>query len=344
MKIKVRTIRRASAAISLCGSVLVCVALLLYGENILDVALLTLVFFLATYLVAFFLINQYVIYRIKPIYQILLSKNIKTEQLSKEFGVRNDIVDSMESELNRWVEKNTNEITRLKDNERYRKEFLGNVSHEIKTPIFMIQGYILTLLDGGIEDPTINRKYLERSERNIDRLISIVEDLEEISKLEAGILVLDKSRFDIVALTREIIDSMEIDAQRDGITIRLGSESHFSKYVSADKKRIEQVISNLIVNSIKYGKNGGEIVVNFFDVFDKVMIEVSDNGVGIAQEDLPRIFERFFRTEKSRSSSLGGRGLGLSIVKHIIEAHHQTITVRSKIGEGSTFSFTLNKA
>ena len=212
------------------------------------------------------------------------------------------------------------------------------------TPIFTLQGYIVTLLDGAIEDKAVNRKYLERSEKNIDRLIHIVDDLEEISKLEAGAPVLEKECFDVVALVREIADSLEMDAARRRIGIRVGNPHGQPPVpVTADRRRIAQVITNLLSNSIKYGREGGETRIGFVDMFDRVLVEVKDDGIGIAEENIPRVFERFFRVDKSRSREQGGTGLGLAIVKHILEAHGERITLRSKLGEGSAFSFTLSK-
>ena len=202
----------------------------------------------------------------------------------------------------------------------------------------------LTLLDGAIEDKAVNRKYLERSEKNIDRLIHIVDDLEEISKLEAGAPVLEKECFDVVALVREIADSLEMDAARRRIGIRVGNPHGQPPVpVMADRRRIAQVITNLLSNSIKYGREGGETRIGFVDMFDRVLVEVKDDGIGIAEENIPRVFERFFRVDKSRSREQGGTGLGLAIVKHILEAHGERITLRSKLGEGSAFSFTLSK-
>ncbi len=295
------------------------------------------------YYVARFVIQKFVIYRIKPIYQVVLSRDFKTRELEKELMHQENMVEDIRDKLTSWAETNRREIARLKENEKYRKEFLGNVSHEIKTPIFNIQGYISTLLDGGLDDETINRKYLERSEKSIDRLINIVNDLEEISRLESGVLQLQKERFDIVALTRYIVETIEFEATKKRIRITVGASQQQPIFVTADKRYIEQVLINLIINSIRYGNEGGTTRINFIDMFEKVMVEVTDNGVGIAKEDIPRVFERFYRTDKSRSREQGGTGLGLSIVKHIIEAHGENITLRSELGKGSTFSFTLNK-
>jgi two-component system phosphate regulon sensor histidine kinase PhoR len=236
------------------------------------------------------------------------------------------------------------EIQQLKQLEKYRKDFLGNVSHELKTPIFNIQGYILTLLEGGIDDPGINMLYLKRTERSIDRMISIIEDLEAISKLESGELELNLTRFNIYQMVEEVFDLQEVRAEKRNIKLKFGRTADRNIQVLADKPRIFQVVSNLIVNSINYGKDGGTTTVSFYDMDNLVLVEVRDNGIGIAERDLPRIFERFYRTDKSRSREQGGTGLGLAIVKHIIEAHNQTINVNSTLGKGTSFTFTLEKA
>ena len=222
---------------------------------------------------------------------------------------------------------------------------MGNVSHELKTPIFNIQGYVLTLLDGGLEDPTINREYLKRTEKSINRMVAIVEDLEEISMLEYGELKLKFTTFNIVELTREVIDFLEIKAQRKSHRIYFDKSYDKPIYVHADKKRIRQVLVNLIDNSIKYAKREyGKTKISFFDMDENLLLEVTDNGIGIARENIPRLFERFFRTDKARSREEGGTGLGLSIVKHIMEAHHQSVNVRSTPGIGSTFAITLSRS
>jgi two-component system phosphate regulon sensor histidine kinase PhoR len=291
--------------------------------------------------------KSFFIQRIKPLYRIVLGRDIKTTELSAELEQANHPERSVSAELNRWAEQNQREIARLKENEKYRKEFVGNVSHEIKTPIFNIQGYISTLLDGGMSDPLMCRRYLERAEKSIDRLINITKDLEAISKLESGVLNLNYERFDIAALARDIVDTIEFEATKRQITIHIGWESsqpYPPVWVKADRYYIEQVLINLIINSIRYGNEGGCTDIKFIDLFDKILIEVKDNGRGISKEDIPRVFERFYRTDKGRSREQGGTGLGLAIVKHVLEAHGETINLRSELGVGSTFSFTLNKS
>lgn len=294
-------------------------------------------------LVALFIIRKYVAYKLKPIYSIVLSRDVHTTEILSE--LKDKRVENIGEELTAWADTNDKEIARLKEAERFRKQYLGNVAHELKTPIFNIQGYISTLLDGGLEDELINRKYLERAEKSIDRLINIVNDLDTISKLESSMNKLNLEKFDVVALAKEIAEQAEIEADRKHIRITVkGSENLPSPFwVQADKHYIGQVFVNLIINSIRYGKEGGQTRIRFRDMLDKILVEVEDNGLGIGKEDLPRIFERFYRTDKGRSREQGGTGLGLAIVKHIIEAHGERISVRSEPGVGSTFSFTLKK-
>ena len=271
--------------------------------------------FVVVALVALFIIRKYVAYKLKPIYSIVLSRDVHTHEIFSE--LKDKHVENIGEELTAWADTNDKEIARLKETEQFRKQYLGNVAHELKTPIFNIQGYISTLLDGGLEDELINRKYLERAEKSIDRLINIVNDLDTISKLESNMNRLEMEKFDIVALTKEIAEQAEMEADKKGIRIS--------------------------INSIRYGKEGGLTRVHFRDMLDKILVEVEDNGLGISKEDLPRVFERFYRTDKGRSREQGGTGLGLAIVKHIIEAHGERISVRSEPGVGSTFSFTLKK-
>ncbi|MFC2115557.1 sensor histidine kinase [Bacteroidota bacterium] len=236
------------------------------------------------------------------------------------------------------------EVNKLRNLEKYRKEFLGNVSHELKTPIFNIQGYILTLLDGGLEDPRINREYLKRTEKSINRMVNIVDDLESITKLETGELELELEDFDVVSLVRDVYDLQ--DTNHSKYKIKLVFDRNYEKpiMVNGDKKKITEVLNNLIVNSIYYGERGGKTTVSFKEKGKNILVDVSDNGIGIAKEEIPLIFERFYRTDRSRSGDRGGTGLGLAIVKHIIEAHRQNIRVRSEPGKGSSFFFTLKKA
>ena len=241
-------------------------------------------------------------------------------------------------------EQRSSEINILKDQENYRREFLGNVSHELKTPLFTIQGYILTLLEGAMKDKKVRSKYLNRTAKGVDRIISIVKDLDLITQFESGIKTVDKSNFNIYELIENVYDLMEFESEKNNTKLRIRNEINNSVLVYADKERILQVLTNLVVNSIKYGKENGytEIAVDEYDK-DRIIVRVIDDGEGIEEEHLPRLFERFYRIDKTRSRKKGGSGLGLSIVKHIIEAHQEQIFVKSKVGVGTEFSFTLLK-
>ena len=243
-----------------------------------------------------------------------------------------------------WAYNQSKEIRKLKQMEKYRKDFLGNVSHELKTPLFNIQGYILTLLDGGMEDETINSLYLKRAEQSTNRLISIVEDLESMARLESGEFKLKMDVFNLVKLAEEVIEYQELQARHKNIKISFDGNYNKAVKVKADRKRIMEVLENLIGNTLKYGREGGKTTIGFSDKGENILVEITDNGIGIEEGNLPRIFERFYREDKSRSRESGGTGLGLSIVKHIIQAHKQTITVKSRVDQGTTFIFSLQKA
>ena len=346
--IRIKTKEATSAWIGLLAAVIVAVLITVVHANGCSVHWLAavvavLVTFAVVAFVALFLIRKYVAYKLKPIYSIVLSRDVHTREIFSE--LQDKKVENIGEELTAWADTNDKEIARLKEAEQFRKQYLGNVAHELKTPIFNVQGYISTLLDGGLEDELINRKYLERAEKSIDRLINIVNDLDTISKLESSMNKLNMEKFDVVALAKEIAEQAEIEADKKGIKITVKGADNLPSpfWVLADKHYIGQVFVNLIINSIRYGKEGGQTRIHFRDLLDKILIEVEDNGLGIGKEDLPRVFERFYRTDKGRSREQGGTGLGLAIVKHIIEAHGERITVRSELGVGSTFSFTLKK-
>lgn len=237
------------------------------------------------------------------------------------------------------------EIETLKVREEYRREFMGNVSHELKTPLFTVQGYISTLLDGAMDDKKVRKKYLERAEKGVERLVYIVEDLDMIAKFEMGEMNLDLSKFNMVELIQNVFDLLEMNADKKNIILMFDRKYNKSINVFADKDKIQQVVTNLVMNSIKYGKENGTTEVTIEDLVDnKLIVRIRDNGEGIAKQYLSRIFERFFRVDKSGARSEGGSGLGLSIVKHIIEAHGESIYVESEFGKGSEFSFTVEKA
>lgn len=300
-----------------------------------------LVIFLISWVILRYTMERFVNSKIKIIYKTIG----KPRKFYRELRDNNrNIIKTVEHDVAEWAINKNKQIRELKKLETYRREFVGNVSHELKTPIFNALGYMETLDDGALDDPKINKKYLKKAIDNIERLDTIVKDLEDVSKYESGSLSLEYSAFDVVDLIKDIISNMKIYADEQDITLQL-ERAKKSITVWADKSRIEQVMVNLLSNSIKYGRYGGITEIQFYDLDEQILIEISDNGDGIEEGDLPRLFERFFRVEKSRvrKNKMGGTGLGLSIVKNIIESHEQTINVRSEIGIGTTFGFTLQK-
>ena len=296
------------------------------------------------YLIFFNLLQRFIYRKIKLIYKTISDLKRPLSDQKKTPTMKSDIIGEVEQEVIDWTDSKKMEIEQLRKLEIFRKEFLGNVSHELKTPVFNIQGYLETLVDGGIKDERINMQYLKRAVKNVDRLSKIIEDLETISLFESGALNLDPERFNIVDLADEVMDSMKIMAEKSKINLGFKPGAKLNIHVIADRERIKQVFINLITNSIKYGKAGGHTLLGFYDMDKNILCEVSDNGIGISKVHLNRLFERFYRVDKARSKEHGGTGLGLSIVKHIIEAHRQTINVRSTPNIGTTFGFTLRKA
>ncbi len=302
-----------------------------------------LLFFPVSYIILMYMLEQFIYRKVKVIYKAIHeSKRSKTAV--KQLGLRDHFLDEVEAEVMEWARDQQQEIESLKQAEQFRREYIGNVSHELKTPIFNIQGYIHTLIDGGLKDERINLDYLYKAAKNAERLNTIVEDLEAISLLESGTLAIEMRPFDIHKLTQEVFESLEMQADSSDIQLAFKKGCDKATMVLGDRDRIRQVLVNLVNNSIKYGKDNGLTQVGFYDMDKNILIEVSDDGIGISKEHLPRIFERFYRIDKSRSRLMGGSGLGLAIVKHILEAHGQTINVRSTIGEGTTFAFTMKKA
>lgn len=313
--------------------------------NISDLPILAIILFIGgvlSYLIVRYLLEEYIFRKIKLIYKII--HDSKLTKNTTKVDINATSIEEVNDEVVRWAENTEKEIASLKLLEQYRKDFVGNISHELKTPIFSIQGYLHTLLDGGLHDDAINTKYLKRATKNAERLQNIVEDLEIISNLESGKLILDIRKFDIKALVQEVILDLEVFAQEKGIHIVFKDGASQSFNVLADREKIRQVLNNLIVNSIKYGKENGTTKISFYDIDKNVLVEISDNGFGIKESHIKHLFDRFYRVDSSRSRAEGGSGLGLSIVKHIMEAHNQTINVRSTYKVGSTFGFTLRKA
>lgn len=302
--------------------------------------------FTTTYLMVWYVVKQFIYKKIKLIYKTI--HNLKTPKSKLKAMLKEDVdaLDAVNKDVVSWAETQQQEIQLLREQEEYRREFLGNVSHELKTPIFNIQGYIHTLLDGGLEDEDINRKFLLRADKSVERLISVVEDLDVISRLESGQLELKLQPTNIIELAKEVMEMEEMKAEKRNITISFNEKYDKPIYVMADGHQIRQVYINLLDNGINYGSKNGSIKLRFYDMDQHILCEVADDGPGIDPKHLPRLFERFYRIDKARDRHAGGTGLGLSIVKHIIEAHGQTVNVRSKVGDhsGTTFSFTLKKA
>lgn len=315
-----------------------------FKVNFLVYLFISLLVSITVYIGIDYYIGNVVFERIKLIYKMISSDKSEKNMLRDALDTDENFLDRVQQEVDEYEKKQLLQIEQMFAMEKYRKDFLGNVSHELKTPIFNIQGYIETLLDGAVDDPTINKQYLLKAAANVERLNFIVQDLLELSQYETGEMLLEMTRFDINFLVKEIYDSFEIKAKEKNVKLSFKKGSDREVFVHADKDKITQVFNNLIVNAINYGNRDGEVNIGFFDIEDNILIEVSDDGYGIAEEHLPRLFERFYRVDAHRSRSEGGTGLGLAIVKHILEAHGQTISVRSTISKGSTFWFLLKKA
>lgn len=336
---------RTSALLAL----LVFIVLLLAGitpwkaADPLLIVLLPVLVFLFSYAIHLQALQVFIYRKIKVIYKNISQLKSPKAMPRGQVDVDRDILAEVEHEVMEWADVQRKEIRQLQDMANYRKEFLGNVSHELKTPIFSIQGYIETLIEGGVYDERINLEYLHKAANNIERMIAIVRDLESISLLESGQLHLEWQVFNFYELAEETMDGLE--DQADAADMTLGFKPGIDRQVKvrADRNRIRQVLINLLTNAIRYSREGGYARIGVYDMGDRILVEVSDNGIGIAQENLGRVFERFYRTDKARTRERGGTGLGLSICKHIVEAHGMSIHVRSTEDVGSTFGFTLPK-
>jgi len=330
---------------ALCLSIPVSVAFYIISLRWLDsVIVLVLVFGLSFFLIRYVL-NEFIYRKIKMIYKyIYQTKASQREEMYYKYILPKKSIEDVGEDVEKWAAQQNAVITDLRNNERYRREFLQNLSHEIKTPVFAIQGYIDTLLNGALEDQNISKKFLENTSRNVGRMVDLLNDLDEITKLESGEQPLHKKKFTAQEVVREVFETLSKKAQdkKINLTIKKGCEQPIE--VFADKEKIFRVLINLVDNAIKYGKPEGYVTSGIYRTDDKhVLIEITDNGIGITEEHLPRIFERFYRTDIGRSRNAGGTGLGLSICKHIIEAHGQSMHVRSKPDVGTTIGFTLDK-
>jgi len=301
------------------------------------------IIFGGSYFLISFMLERFIYRKIKLIYKFIYqTKATPKEETYYKYILPQKSIDEVREDVEAWATKNEEEIDLLRRNEQFRKEFLQNLSHEFKTPVFAIQGYVDTLLSGALSNPDVNKKFLEKTSKNVDRLTNLLNDLDEISSLERGELVLSKQNFIIQDLIKDVFESLSVKAEASNIycSIKKGCETPLTIY--ADKEKIRQVITNLVENSIKYGKQNGSITASMYKTDGKhILIELSDDGIGIPEKHLGRIFERFYRTEEGRSIDVTGSGLGLAICKHIIEAHGQTIHVRSRENIGTTIGFTL---
>jgi two-component system, OmpR family, phosphate regulon sensor histidine kinase PhoR len=324
-------------------SVPICIGILIIGQ-IWWVALISLfVIFIGCYALILFTLQKFIYRKIKLIYKLIYqTKATKREEFYYDNILPKKGIDEVRQDVEEWAEQKKKEIETLQANESFRKEFLQNVSHELRTPIFAIQGYVDTLLNGAMHNKEINEKFLLSASRNVSRLVSLLDNLDEITKLESGEMILLFEPFIIQDLIKEVFDSLELKAAEKNNKCIIKKGCEFPLYVHADREKIRQVLINLSENAIKYGKENGTVEASFYNVDgNNVLIEISDNGDGIAEEHLQRIFERFYRTDGARSRKVGGSGLGLAICKHILEAHRQTIHVRSKVDVGTSFGFTL---
>lgn len=335
------------AKLLLIGSItvasLITIVTYIFFGNVFLIHVLAIFFSTATisYFTFYFLLKKFITDRLRIIYRSI-RKGKFTYDNKESFNLSTDPIDKLQDEANKWAEERNAEILKLKEQAQFRREFIGNLAHELKTPVFSIQGYILTLLEGGLEDENVNRAFLERASKATDRMSAILEDLDQLTRMEVNEVRLDIYDFNIKELVQDVFEELEMKAKKKKIKL-IFSKDFDSIYVKADRSKIGQVLTNIIGNSIAYGKEKGETVVRFYRMDDIITIEVSDNGPGIEEQHLARLFERFYRVEKSRNRNEGGSGLGLAIAKKIIEAHGQTINVRSTPGVGSTFTFSLDK-
>ena len=309
-------------------------------DDLVKLLLIIVIFFFFSVLLIHYRIERFILKKVKGIYNDLSPSGVSS---NKEV-IQSDM-ESLRKNLQKFADDKKLEIELLKDKEDYRKEFIGNISHELKTPLFTIQGYVLTLLQGAIKDKGVREKYLKRTAKGVERLIYVVKDLDLITQFESGIKTIERTCFDIVKLVENVFELLEMQASKNNITVSFDKDYTTPVMVYADEERIQQALTNLIINSLKYGVDNGRTEVTIQELnAEKIVIRVNDNGEGIAREHIPRLFERFYRVDKSGNRKQGGSGLGLAIVKHIIEAHKEKLFVESSPGVGSEFSFTLQSA
>jgi len=343
-KVKNLSPNNLSLFTALCLSIPVSIAFYIVTKNIYAGLIAFVVDLAGSYLLIRFVLESFIYRKIKLIYKFIYqTKASKREEMYYKYILPKKSIDEVRQDVELWAEERKEEIELLRNNETYRKEFLQNLSHEFKTPIFTIQGYVDTLLNGALENPAVNRKFLENASKNVERMVNLVSDLDEITKLESGEQPLYKENFIIQDLIKDVFETLSIKASARNIKCGIKKGCEQPLYVFADKEKISRVLINLVENAIKYGKTDGNIVASIYKTDDShVLAEISDDGIGIAEEHLIRVFERFYRTDRGRSRNVGGTGLGLSICKHIIEAHGQTIHARSTLDVGTSIGFTLD--
>ena len=337
------SLKQLAAIAALCISMLVAIIVLFMSEGWQAAAIAFIITFIFAYYFISFVFDKFIDRRIKLIYKFInQTKASKRQETYYKYILPKKTIGEVQQDVERWAAQHTEEIDKLKNNEEFRKDFLLNLSHEFKTPIFAIQGYVDTLLAGALSNPAVNKQFLERTASNVDRMVNLLEDLDEITSLESGQQPLQKTSFVIQNIIKEVYESLQIHIAAKNIKPLFKRGAELPVYVFGDREKIRQVLTNLVENAVKYGKENGTITASI-DKTDKnqALIEISDDGVGIAEEHLSRIFERFYRTDSARSRNVGGSGLGLAICKHIIEAHNQTIHVRSQVNIGTTIGFTL---
>jgi two-component system phosphate regulon sensor histidine kinase PhoR len=313
------------------------IILYLDRSNVVFVVAAPIITGILVYVITATLIKRFIFDKIKAIYRIIYGKADGKQRAQP-------VLDEVLLQAEKWESTRQVEITNLKQQAQYRREFVGNLAHELRTPLFSIQGYIDTLLEGGLEDPKINYDYLSRADKNLERLTVLVKDLSAIADIESNQETMEFGKLNIVSTVEEVFSLLELRAKKKKVSLNFNKNYERAIMVTANKDKILQVITNLVMNAIHYSNKNGHCTIEISDAPNHILIEVKDDGIGIATEHLPRLFERFYRVDKSRSRNDGGTGLGLAIVKHLLESHGQTINVHSELGVGTTFSFTLLKA
>lgn len=346
LKTKNLSPRLLSAFTALALSLPIGAGVLFLMKNWLEAAIFFVVVLIGSYFLIFTIIQNFIYRKIKLIYKFIYqTKASKKEEMYYKYILPQKSIDEVREDVEAWAAQRSKEIELLTHNEVFRKEFLQNLSHEFKTPVFAIQGYVDTLLQGAMDDPEVRVRFLQKTARNVDRLVNLIQDLDQISRLERGELVLTKEDFVIQDVVREVFESLSLKAEQRHITFSFKKGCEVPLTVHADKEKIRQLLINLVDNAIKYSKgDGGHVVASMYNTDgSNILIEISDNGIGIPEKHLDRIFERFYRTQEGRNRDVTGSGLGLAICKHIIEAHGHSIHVRSKEGVGTSIGFTLDK-